>query len=137
MPGQKQAFLDQQFPATTLQAQDTYRWKKYVLTKENYQVRIFAQFNHGVVADFFAPLPSYFSHDVFLQGLIRLLGPAQKIDRQGEEAAYFWKQNNMRHIYAASCTITCFPVYYTVFDLQQAPQPPYEPLWERLRRIYR
>ena len=137
MPGQKRASLDQQFPGTTLQAQDLYLWKKYVITKGNYQVRVFTQFLNGKVADLFTPLPSYFSHDVFLQGLIRLLGPAEKIDRRGEDAIYFWKKDKLHHIYAAACTITCFPVYYTVIDRQQTDLPPYQPLWDRLRQIYR
>ncbi len=137
LPRQKLAPLGQKTPPQILHLRGNYQWHKYLLTQPRYQIKIFTQALQGQVADFFAPLPSFFAHDVFLQALINRLGPVQKMDKRGEEAAYFWEQDNLRHIYAAACTITCFPVYYTVIDLQVPPQEAYVPLWERLQKIYR
>ena len=136
-PRQDLATLDQKFTPQVLQANGAYRWQKYQLTHPRYQIKILAQAWQDKVADFFAPLPSFFSHDLFLQALIKRLGPAQKMAKQGEEAAYFWEQDQLRYIYAAACTITCFPVYLTVIDLRIPPQDAYQPLWERLQQIYR
>ena len=137
LPRQKLTDLDQKFTPQILQTRGAYRWQKYLITQPRYQIKVLAQAWQDQVADFFAPLPSFFSHDVFLQALINLLGPVQKMDKQGEEAVYLWEQDQLRHIYAAACTITCFPVYYTVIDLRVPPQEAYQPLWERLQKIYR
>jgi len=137
LPRHSLAEIDQKFSPQILQTTGAYQWHKYLLTQPRYQIKVLAQAWQGQVADVFAPLPSFFSHDVFLQAIINRLGPAQKIDKSGEEAAYLWEKDQLRYVYAAACTITCFPVYFTVIDLQVPAQEAYQPLWERLQKIYR
>jgi hypothetical protein len=88
--------------------------KKYLVNQQRYKFPVLVQDKEGVIEDFFARLPSYFLHDVFLQGLVNRLGKQQTYKKVGEEAFYVWDDGKHRHVYSAACTITCFPIFYTV-----------------------
>jgi hypothetical protein len=88
---------------------------KYSIVHIRYKFPVFVQFANDKVTDFYAKLPSYFLHDLFHQSLINRIGPQDKFKKVEEQAIYIWnnKEGN-KHIYFGSCTITCFPVYYSV-----------------------
>lgn len=75
----------------------------------------------GVVLDFFAKLPSYFLHDIFFQSLVNRMGKQKTYKKVGEEAVYTWENNSLLHVYSGACTITCFPIFYSVSPLNIKP----------------
>ncbi len=90
---------------------------QYKIKHNRYVFPIFVQFAQTTVVDFFANLPTYFLHDVFHQALINQLGKQKSYLRKEESAVYTWEKDNLKHIYNGTCTITCFPVFYSVIDL--------------------
>jgi hypothetical protein len=87
---------------------------KYTVNETKYNFVVFIQEKEGKVEDFFARLPSYFLHDVFFQSLTNRYGKQTTYKRTHEEAFYTWDAPPLKHVYSASCTITCFPIFYTV-----------------------
>jgi hypothetical protein len=87
---------------------------KYYVAHLRYKFPVMVQVKDGIIQDFFARLPSYFLHDIFLQSLVNRLGKQTIYKKTGEEAFYSWDKKPLKHIYSASCTITCFPVFYAV-----------------------
>lgn len=87
---------------------------KYQVEQIRYKFPVLVQEQDGVIQDFFAKLPSYFLHDLFLQSLVNRLGKQTQYKRTGEEAFYVWETSGLKHIYSAACTITCFPIFYAV-----------------------
>ncbi len=93
---------------------------KYVVKDKHYQFPVLVQVKDGVIEDFFARLPSYFLHDVFFQSLVNRNGKQTTMKKTGEEAYYVWDAGQLKHIYSAACTITCFPIFYAV-EKKDAP----------------
>lgn len=89
----------------------TYRFK---VSQLRYKYSVLVQEKNGVINDFFARMPNYFLHDGFFQSLVKRLGKQTSYKRVGEEAFYIWNVNGQTHIYSAACTITCFPIFYSV-----------------------
>ena len=87
---------------------------KYQVEQISYKFPVLVQEKDGVILDFFAKLPSYFLHDIFLQSLVNKLGKQTTYKKTGEEAFYIWEAGGLKHIYSAACTITCFPIFYAV-----------------------
>lgn len=93
---------------------------KFYVAHIRYKFPVIVQEKDGRVLDFFAKLPNYFLHDVFFQSLVNRLGKQNLYKKVGEEAVYIWEKDSLKHIYSAACTITCFPIFYTVSPIQQA-----------------
>lgn len=91
---------------------------KYYVAHIRYKFPVIVQAREGVVLDFFARLPNYFLHDVFFQSLINRIGKQDTYKKVGEEAFYSWDKKPLKHVYSAACTITCFPIFYTVFPAE-------------------
>lgn len=91
---------------------------KYYVAHIRYKFPVIVQSRDGEVVDFFARLPSYFSHDIFFQSLINKYGKQKTFTKAGEEAHYTWEQESLKHIYSAACTITCFPIFYAVQKIE-------------------
>ncbi len=87
---------------------------KFYVAHIRYKFPVIVQVKDGVITDFFARLPSYFLHDLFFQSLVNRYGKQSTYKRTGEEAFYTWDKQPLKHIYSASCTITCFPIFYAV-----------------------
>lgn len=87
---------------------------KYYVTQIRYKFPVLVQTSEDQISDFFARLPSYFLHDLFFQSLVNRYGKQKTYKKYGEEAQYTWEVSGNRHIYSATCTITCFPVFYAV-----------------------
>jgi len=91
---------------------------KFMVEQIRYKFPVLVQEKDGIINDFFARLPSYFLHDIFLQSLVNKLGKQTSYKRTGEEAFYVWEKDDQKHVYSAACTITCFPIFYTVMPLK-------------------
>lgn len=91
---------------------------KFYVKHPRYNFPVFVQERDGVVLDFFARLPSYFLHDVFHQSIINRYGKQTTYKKVGEEAVYVWEKAPLRHIYSGACTITCFPIFYSVHSME-------------------
>lgn len=87
---------------------------KYYVAHIRYKFPVIVQVKDGVIVDFFARLPSYFLHDLFFQSLVNRYGKQTTYKKTGEEAFYTWDKKPLKHVYSASCTITCFPIFYAV-----------------------
>lgn len=99
------------------------RTLKFQVAQIRYKFPVLVQEKDGVINDFFARLPSYFLHDIFLQSLVKKFGKQKSYKRFGEEAYYVWEAEGFKHVYSAACTITCFPIFYAVESLQGGKTP--------------
>jgi hypothetical protein len=95
--------------------------RKYYVAQIRYKFPVIVQFKDGRVLDFFAKLPSYFLHDIFFQSLTTRHGKQTQYHKFEEEAIYRWEQDKVKHIYSAACTITCFPIFYSVHVKEKIP----------------
>ena len=115
-PAKKQVDILKAFPNSKLlfQTKQGQTYKVYI-KHQRYKFPVLVQFQAGVVTDFYAKLPSYFLHNIFHQSLINRIGKQDIYKKKEEQAVYIWKnKDNNKHICGAGCTITCFPIYYTV-----------------------
>ena len=88
---------------------------KIHLIKKSFRFPLYLQVFDEKIIEFYAKLPSYFSHDLFLKELIKTHGKQNEYFKQNNLAIYEWKkEDNLKLIYSGSCTITCFPIYYQV-----------------------
>ena len=95
---------------------------RFEISHRHYRFPLFVQVYDNKVVDFFASLPSYFLHDVFHQSLINRYGKQKTYTRKEKQAYYEWNtKKGLSHSYAGACSITCFPIYYSVYP--QAPPP--------------
>jgi hypothetical protein len=88
--------------------------QKFLLKNPRYQISALIQEKGGEIQDVFFRLPSYFLHDVFFQSLVNRLGKQTTYKKVQEEAYYVWTKDSLRHVYSAACTITCFPIFYSI-----------------------
>ncbi|MCO4795345.1 MAG: hypothetical protein KC493_16620 [Bacteriovoracaceae bacterium] len=87
---------------------------KFHVKHLRYYIPVWVQVYEGKALDFFVKLPSYFLHDVFHQSLINRYGKQNKYFNKENNSVYVWSnKDNVKHIYSGSCTITCFPIYYS------------------------
>lgn len=115
MPGKKMTDLEGTFgKGEEVTKNNQVRTVKYKIAKNNYHIQVLLQEKDGIIFDSFFRLPSYFLHDVFLQSLVNKLGKQNSFKNKNEEAFYVWNSTPIRHVYSAACTITCFPIFYSV-----------------------
>lgn len=103
---------------------------KFYVAHIRYKFPVIVQVREGKILDFFAKLPSYFLHDVFFQSLVNRMGKQDYYKRVREEAVYRWTKNELTHVYSAACTITCFPIFYTVHPKNEGA---FKPLIQTLK----
>ena len=89
---------------------------RFWVAQIRYKFPVIVQVENGKVIDMFARLPSYFLHDIFHQSLITRWGKQTLYKRVDEEAYYKWISDDFILHYSASCTITCFPIYFSAAD---------------------
>ncbi len=121
LPGTKLSEIQKKYPENELMIkEDGFITYRYYIEHIRYKFPLLVQTYNGIVTDVFMKLPSYFLHNVFHQSLINRIGPQDKYKKIEEQAIYIWSnKKNLKHTYFASCTITCFPVYYSVEQVQQ------------------
>jgi len=122
MPGEKLEEIKKTYPNGELYSKNGLtETHKYYVEHLRYKFPVFVQYESGIVTDFFARLPSYFLHDVFHQSIINRYGKQSQYKKYEESAVYTWNDiSGNKHIYFGSCTITCFPIYYTVISLKNS-----------------
>lgn len=90
----------------------------------NYAFPIFLQVQQDRVVDLYVTLPTYFLHDVFHQSLINRYGKQDRYQLLNGTAYYVWEKNPQQTIhYSATCTITCFPIFFTIFNSSVLTSP--------------
>ncbi|MFZ8934385.1 MAG: hypothetical protein ACO2ZP_10845 [Bacteriovoracaceae bacterium] len=93
--------------------------RRYGIEHQKFLFPIFVRYENEKVSGYYAKLPTYFLHDVFHQSLINKIGKQDKYFKKENSAVYIWNnKDGFKHIYSASCTITCFPVFYAVFKAE-------------------
>ncbi len=99
-----------------------------------YKFPVFIQFKNQIATDFLARLPSYFLHDVFHASLISRFGKQDSYLKKEESALYTWRgeKDGIKRQYFGTCTITCFPVWYSEVSTQEANDKNYSPLTQSL-----
>jgi len=91
---------------------------KYYLKANRYAFPVFVQVYRGQSLDFFAKLPNYFLHNSFHQSLIKRHGKQDQFHNVENSSVYIWNdKSGIQHVYSGSCTITCFPIYYSAITL--------------------
>lgn len=105
---------------------------KFNVAQIRYKFPVIVQSKEGKVLDFFARLPSYFLHDIFFQSLVNRMGKQNEYKKVGEEAVYIWEKDGLKHVYSAACTITCFPIFYSVSPSGKTPG--FKPLIEEMKQ---
>lgn len=114
-PGKQTSELDAKYgKAEMMSDEGELKTLKYYVAHIRYKFPVIVQAKNGVVEDFFAKLPSYFLHDIFFQSLVNRYGKQSSYKKIGEEAHYVWDTNDLKQVYSAACTITCFPIFYAV-----------------------
>lgn len=107
---------------------------KFYVSHIRYKFPVMIQVSGDKVVDFFAVLPSYFLHDVFHQSLINRIGKQDVYKKFEENALYIWNaKDGIKHVYSGTCTITCFPLYYSQISTE-APGG-FKPLIEQFMQI--
>ena len=116
------AIREQRGQGKLLERRGFLRTLRFELSHQRYRFPIIVQARGDQITDFFSPLPSYFLHDVFHQSLINRLGKQDIYLHRDGHAFYQWQDQRraLTHSYAGACTITCFPLYYSV----QLSNPP-------------
>jgi hypothetical protein len=108
-----------------------YRFK---VKHQAYNFPVIVQAKEGKILDFYATLPRYFLHDVFHQSIINRIGKQDQYFNKDEHSIYIWNnKENFRHVYSAACTITCFPIFYSVALTKEQWPPGYKPYINELR----
>jgi hypothetical protein len=114
-PGQTLATIEAKYgKGELMRDKNGTRTLRFWVSQIRYKFPVLVQVDQEKVLDMFATLPSYFLHDIFHQSLIKRWGKQQKYKRVDEEAYYRWEDADKIMHYSASCTITCFPVYFSV-----------------------
>ncbi|MGB0453693.1 MAG: hypothetical protein ACPGJV_08250 [Bacteriovoracaceae bacterium] len=105
---------------------------KYHIAHIRYKFPILIRFNNKKIVDYHARLPSYFIHDVFHQSIINRFGKQDTYALDNGTALYTWtKKENVGYLYSSTCTLTCFPIYFSAFS-KKPPYPGYKPLFVEL-----
>ena len=89
---------------------------KYNIAQLRYKFPVLVVVENGKVLDFYATLPTYFVHDLFHQSLINRYKKQNLFRKYEGTSLYMWKTDKLILTYAATCTITCFPLYLTGSD---------------------
>ena len=110
---------------------------KFYVAQIRYKFPVYVQVFKGISLDFFARLPTYFSHDLFHQSIINRIGKQDKFFKVEANALYQWlNKNGNTYNYSGTCTITCFPLYFST----NTENPPievsgYNPMINKLSSI--
>ena len=135
MPGSPLLNIEKEYPLKELVFKsESFKTYKFQIEHIRYRFPILVQFHKDIVTDFHAKLPSYFLHDIFHQSLINRIGVQDVYKKVEEQAIYIWNnKKNRKHYYSGACTITCFPIFYAVQNLDQKLPEDYIPLLQKLK----
>lgn len=136
MPGKKISSINKKYKNTDIVFKEgAFVTYKYYVEHIRYRFPILVQSINGIVTDFYARLPYYFLHDIFHQSLINRYGPQDFYQKTEESAIYVWKnKKNLKHIYSGTCTITCFPIFYSVIPVKHKYGQGFEPIIKKMQK---
>lgn len=107
--------------------------KKFYVDHIRYKFPVIVNFAQDKVVDMYAVLPSYFLHNVFHQSIINRYGKQDEFININGTSVYIWKnKNNKKIIYSSACTITCFPLYYSLIGTEASTGASFTPMIESL-----
>jgi hypothetical protein len=107
---------------------------RFFVSDLRFKFPVIVQSREGKVLDSFSRLPNYFLHDVFLQSLVNRIGKQDLFKKVDEEAVYIWtNKDKLKFIYSAACTITCFPIFFTVHPVTLSFTPQIEKMKKSLK----
>jgi hypothetical protein len=92
--------------------------KKFLVSKNGLSFPVLVQFKESVVTDFFIKFASSFPHNDFHKAFLKNLGPQSSYKPGNGDALYTWEKAPLKHTYSAACTITCFPIFYSVQKME-------------------
>jgi hypothetical protein len=99
--------------------------RRFYVSQIRYKFPVVVTFYQDQVVDMFATLPSYFLHDIFHQSLINRFGKQDKFINYNGTALYTWANKDNKNLnYSSTCTITCFPLYFSA-SMANPPQGAY------------
>ena len=101
---------------TDLTIEKALKVKRYLLTHQTYKFPVWVQYNNNTILDSYIRLPSYFLHDSFFQSLINRYGQHSKYIQKDSAAVYIWTKTSIKRVYSGTCTITCFPIYFSMIS---------------------
>lgn len=135
MPGNKISTINKKYKFSEVVFKESaFVTYKYFIEHIRYRFPILVQTINGEVTDFYARLPYYFLHDIFHQSLINRYGAQDFYQKTEESAIYVWKnKKNLKHIYSGACTITCFPLFYSVLPEKHQYGSGFKPLIQKLQ----
>lgn len=114
MPGKNISDLIKKLKPKVISSDKSFITYQFYIEHIRYHFVLLVQTSQGVVTDFHARLPQYFLHDIYHQSLINRFGKQDIYKKTEESAIYIWKnKNNIAHTYSGTCTITCFPIFYS------------------------
>ncbi len=91
--------------------------RKFYVSHIRYKFPVVVSVVDDKIVDMYAVLPSYFLHDVFHQSLINRFGKQDNYKLYNGTALYLWNnKNNMKLYYSSTCTLTCFPLYFSAVN---------------------
>lgn len=106
--------------------------KKFYVSYLRYKFPVIISIYQETILDMYATLPSYFLHDVFHQSLINRFGKQDKFLSYNGTSLYEWNnKNSMNLVYSSTCTITCFPLYFSA-SITESPYRGFTPMIESL-----
>lgn len=134
-PGTKLSAINKVYKSSEVVSKEgAFITHKYYVEHIRYRFPILVQTINGVVTDFYARLPYYFLHDIFHQSLINRFGAQDFYKKTEESAIYVWKnKNNLKHIYSGACTITCFPIFYSVIPVKHNYGNGFKPIIKKMQ----
>lgn len=92
--------------------------KKFLVSKSGLSFPILVQFKENLVVDFFVRFSSSLPHSDFQKAFLKSLGPQTSYRPGNGDALYTWVKPPLKHTYSAACTITCFPIFYSVQKIE-------------------
>jgi hypothetical protein len=96
--------------------------KKFFITHVRYKFPVIITTSGDLILDMYTVLPSFFLHDVFHQSLINRYGKQDTYKLFNGTALYGWNnKSKMKLYYSSTCTITCFPLYFSATTTDPAP----------------
>jgi len=110
---------------------------RFEIIQLRYKFPIFVQFYQGKIIDYWAKLPSYFLHNIFLQSLQKRFGKHNSYFNKNSLSLYYWKNiKNISIVYSGTCTITCFPVFIYVRKTKQESIPGLKYLIDKFEKTF-
>ena len=114
-PGNKPSSIPRKFgPGTEIKLKNSQSVRLYrVSGSDNYKFPILIQYSNDEILDMFVRPPSYLMHDFFHRDLITKYGKQNEYTYENGSGYYYWATETKDVYYQGSCTITCFPIFYS------------------------